>query len=331
MLDVGSQLGFRLTEEQSLLQFLVSVPMPRELTPRLQKYLEFIREYIARNRSAPMLKEIAQHFDVSSPVAIKALKTLQEKGYLYFGRSKTLGFYIRLPEWHTSGQQMVEVSQMGLVDQYGMLYEFPTHMAHFPMLRLNSQNGKLLVLRMAADIPQANLLGRDQLICERGMTPNVDDICVAMIGPEKYCLVSILDVFPRDDEVDETMIYDASAETWTNAQPDDSPPGRITHGLAFDSANEVVDLFGGIIPEGGQLGDTWTYSYEDNEWTDMSGEPTNTGTTSTSGTTTGTPPPEGMNLDILVLLITPGVLVVIILAANMVRVARNERLQIAES
>jgi hypothetical protein len=122
-----------------------------------------------------------------------------------------------------------------------------------------------------------------------------------------------------DDPVDETMIYDASTETWINGQPDENPQGRITHGLAFDSTHGVVVLFGGVIPEGDQLGDTWTYSFVENVWTDMSGEPTSTGTTSGTTTDTGTPPPEAQNFDFLILLITPGVLVVFILAANMVR------------
>jgi hypothetical protein len=99
---------------------------------------------------------------------------------------------------------MVEISQLGLVDKYGMLYEFPTKMGHYATLRISSQNGELFALKVAADIPQADLLGHDQLICERGITPNVDDICIALIGPRKYLLVSILEVFPKEDEAGET-------------------------------------------------------------------------------------------------------------------------------
>ena len=72
--------------------------MPNDLTPRLRAYLEFIRDYIAQNKSAPMLKEIAQNFNVKSSTANKALEALKEKGYLHFGRSKGTGFYIRLLE-----------------------------------------------------------------------------------------------------------------------------------------------------------------------------------------------------------------------------------------
>jgi N-acetylneuraminic acid mutarotase len=129
-----------------------------------------------------------------------------------------------------------------------------------------------------------------------------------------------------DDPVDETMSYNAESETWTNALPDVCPESRITPAMTYDSANDVVVLFGGMDGNYDQLGDTWTYSYTANVWTDMSGEPTSTGTT-TSSTDTDTPPPNGLSLDFLVLLIAPGVLVVIILVANMVRVAKNERLQ----
>jgi len=178
--------------------------MVARLTQRQQEYLKFIRNFTAENQFAPLLKEIAQNFNVESSTANKALKTLQEKGHLYFGRSETLGYYIRLPEWHTSGQRMVEVSNIGFVNQYGMLYEFPTLMGHFPTLRMYPRKGKPFVLRLTADIPHTNLLGGDQLFCERDLTPKQDDICIALIGPGKYFLVQILEIFPKDDKVDET-------------------------------------------------------------------------------------------------------------------------------
>ena len=178
--------------------------MPKPLTIRFQQYLEFIREYIDQNRCAPTLKEIADHFNVKSSTANKALKELEKKGYLYFGNSPTLGYYIRLPEWHTSGQQMVEVSQIGLVNKYGMLYEFPNTMGHFATLRMNRRNGKLFALQMTAEIPRANLLGGDKLICEKDIPPKPEDICVMMIGPRKYFLVVILEIIPIKYKINET-------------------------------------------------------------------------------------------------------------------------------
>ena len=53
--------------------------MPQDLTDRQQEYLDFIRDYIQENESAPRLDEIAKHFGVTSPTAHKALETLQEK------------------------------------------------------------------------------------------------------------------------------------------------------------------------------------------------------------------------------------------------------------
>ena len=70
--------------------------MPHALTPRQREYLDFIRDYIQQNESSPRLDDIAEHFKVKRPTAHKALEALQSKGYLYFGRDRISGFFIRL-------------------------------------------------------------------------------------------------------------------------------------------------------------------------------------------------------------------------------------------
>ncbi|MHA2206477.1 MAG: Kelch repeat-containing protein [Candidatus Thorarchaeota archaeon] len=108
-----------------------------------------------------------------------------------------------------------------------------------------------------------------------------------------------------DDLVDETKIYDAQTETWTNADSDTAPPARIIAALACDPRYGVVIVYGGIGPDHAYLGDTWAYDFSTNTWTDMStvtdtptpiSTPTNTGTTGT-GTT---PPPTDITLIITI-------------------------------
>ena len=122
-----------------------------------------------------------------------------------------------------------------------------------------------------------------------------------------------------DDPVDETMVYDAQSETWTNAHPASSPSGRITSAMSFDSANEVVILFGGMGPDYGQLGDTWAYSYTTNVWTDMGGEPTSTGTSPTTITGTESPPPIAPGLDVIALIVAPVIVLVVVLLVYLIR------------
>lgn len=117
-----------------------------------------------------------------------------------------------------------------------------------------------------------------------------------------------------DNPVDETMIYDAASETWTNAGPSTSPSGRITPAMTFDSVNEVVVLFGGLGSGWVNLGDTWTYSYEDNVWTDMSTEPTSSETPSIT-----TPTSPGESEIPLAWMAIPAAIVVVIMVLCLIR------------
>ncbi len=64
---------------------------------------------------------------------------------------------------------------------------------------------------------------------------------------------------------DETWEWDRAA--WTRRAPDQSPPGRLAHALAWDPGRERVVLFGGAAPacDGGHCDDTWAYDGE--TWT----------------------------------------------------------------
>ena len=99
--------------------------MPHALTPRLREYLDLIREYIKENESSPRLEEISEHFGVTAPTAHKALKSLQSKGYLYFGRDSISGFFIRLIERAGASEIMIEVPIAGKVNGFGELFDFP--------------------------------------------------------------------------------------------------------------------------------------------------------------------------------------------------------------
>lgn len=72
-----------------------------------------------------------------------------------------------------------------------------------------------------------------------------------------------------DYGVNRTWIYDGLTNTWTRFYPVVAPYSRINTGLAFDSINNLVILFGGATAEIETFDDTWTYSYADNLWTEM--------------------------------------------------------------
>ena len=67
----------------------------------------------------------------------------------------------------------------------------------------------------------------------------------------------------------DTWVYRLSTNTWTNMSPPVSPPARQAHTMVYDSANQVVVLFGGWDASSGFLNDLWIYSYATNTWTQV--------------------------------------------------------------
>ncbi|UCE58597.1 MAG: hypothetical protein JSU63_14275 [Phycisphaerales bacterium] len=64
------------------------------------------------------------------------------------------------------------------------------------------------------------------------------------------------------DAYNETWEWNCATRTWVQRTPDTSPPPRYAHAMAYDSARNVVVLFGGgsspALP-GNELNDTWEY------------------------------------------------------------------------
>jgi hypothetical protein len=67
----------------------------------------------------------------------------------------------------------------------------------------------------------------------------------------------------------ETWSYDYERDEWSNLSPKVSPPARIDHAMAYDSRLGRVILFGGAVPWGGALADTWAFDHANDTWTDL--------------------------------------------------------------
>ena len=152
--------------------------MPHALTDRQSEYLDFLRGYIKKNETSPRLEEIADHFGVTSPTAHKTLKALQSAGYLYFGRSSTSGFFIRLIERAGASEVMIEIPVVGKVDRYGELFEFPENQGHFATVLMGAEPGNVFALNAWEEIPEASILAGDLLICDYRKRPQPGDIVV---------------------------------------------------------------------------------------------------------------------------------------------------------
>ena len=166
--------------------------MSQDLTDRQQEYFDFIRDYIQENESAPRLDEIARHFSVASPTAHKALETLQDKGYLYFGRDNYTGFYIRIIDFKNTASGVAEIHFLGDADQFGIVHNFPQKTVHAATPTLRSKPEDLFALHVAGELPAFNLLPHDVLIMDRGKPSQVGDVCLTLIG-KYHVLIQIID------------------------------------------------------------------------------------------------------------------------------------------
>jgi len=63
----------------------------------------------------------------------------------------------------------------------------------------------------------------------------------------------------------DTWLYDPVGNTWSNVSPLLSPAPRLAAGLAYDTRNKVVLMYGGYGANG-PVNDTWIYHPDTNRW-----------------------------------------------------------------
>ena len=70
-----------------------------------------------------------------------------------------------------------------------------------------------------------------------------------------------------EDNYDDTWAYDYNTDTWTEMQPEVSPPGRGYHGMVYDPVSDRVLLWGGGTDAGVSDLHVWAYDYNTDAWT----------------------------------------------------------------
>jgi N-acetylneuraminic acid mutarotase len=69
--------------------------------------------------------------------------------------------------------------------------------------------------------------------------------------------------------LNDTWLFDVKTDTWRELNPSNSPAPRGNMGMAYDSKNRKVILFGGSSNSEYPHSDTWAYDFESNTWTEM--------------------------------------------------------------
>ncbi len=181
--------------------------MPHSLTDLQKEYLDFIRGYIRENECSPRLDEISGHFGVKAPTGHKILSILQSKGYLYFGRDRKSGFFIRLIERAGSAEVIMEVPIAGKVSTLGEVFDFPQEHGHFASVLIGADPDKVFSLMLTEDIPQASMVAGDLIIFDQDKKPQPGDICVGPIGQRLFMIRIAAKTMDREIHSFETAIW----------------------------------------------------------------------------------------------------------------------------
>ncbi len=76
---------------------------------------------------------------------------------------------------------------------------------------------------------------------------------------------------PTNSWKNDTWAFDFNTDTYTRKAPSTAPPGRAEPGMAYDTARDLVVLFGGMEYLAIELrqNDTWTYDVDTDTWTEI--------------------------------------------------------------
>jgi len=156
--------------------------MGNNLTKRQRQILDFITEFSGDNGYAPSLREIGEHFNLSSPATIHAhVKALKQKGMLKtsFNQARSIEIVPAKVNWTAS----LELPLVGLItagepieaveerDTIAVPSDFVTDSANSYVLKVKGES-------MIED----GILDGDYVIVERNQSPENGDIVVALLN-----------------------------------------------------------------------------------------------------------------------------------------------------
>jgi len=144
---------------------------------------------------------------VKAPTAHKILSALQSKGFLYFGRDKKSGFFIRLIERAGSTEAVMEVPIAGKIAALGEVVDFPRELGHFVSVFVGATIGEVFALAVTDDISQANMVAGDLVIFDTNKKPQPGDICIAPVGQRMFLIRIVSKTMDREIHSIETAIW----------------------------------------------------------------------------------------------------------------------------
>ncbi len=74
---------------------------------------------------------------------------------------------------------------------------------------------------------------------------------------------------PDEENLSETWTFSHHQNTWVDRTTDEAPPARKRNPMAYDESDDRMVMFGGWLEGSLVLGDTWTYDFNTNSWSEV--------------------------------------------------------------
>ena len=158
-----------------------------ELTDKQRFFLNFIRQWLAREGSPPSLRQAAQVLGISHSAVAQHLKTLEEKGFLRRGGrySRRIVLLDRSGREETEGRGR-EVPVVGRIAAGLPMYAQPEWEGSVVVDRDLFRGENLFALRIQGDsMIGAGILDRDLAVCLPRQFARNGEIVVALLNNEE--------------------------------------------------------------------------------------------------------------------------------------------------
>jgi repressor LexA len=156
--------------------------MGTNLTKRQRQILDFITEFVQKNNYAPSLREIGDHFKLSSPSTIHAhIENLKAKGFLKtsYNEARSIELVPIKAEW----TQAIELPLVGLItagEPIEAIEEKDT--IAVPANFVNDQANSYVLMVKGESMIDDGILDGDYVIVERNPSPHNGDVVVALLN-----------------------------------------------------------------------------------------------------------------------------------------------------
>ena len=156
--------------------------MGKNLTKRQRQILDFITEFVGKYSYAPSIREIGEHFNLSSPATIHAhIENLQKLGFLK--KSYNEARSIELIPAEANWAEAIELPMVGLItagepieaveqkETIAVPADFVTDSFNSYVLRVKGES-----------MIEEGILNGDYVIVERNPSPQNGDVVVALLN-----------------------------------------------------------------------------------------------------------------------------------------------------